>query len=164
MKLLISFIFFQSFITMPNNTVGTVRKNNMVVQWLFEKENICFKMEAPTKGWVAIGFNTKETLTGTNLIMGAVENDFYRVDDRYIIGPGNHKNTLEIGGKEAVSSIHGNEQNGTTSIFFTVPINAIDKYHQDLTKGKTIYLLMAYSMVDDFEHHSIMRTTIKITL
>ena len=52
----------------PQDSMKEVRKNNMRVSWKLEKEYIQFEMEAPTNGWVAIGFNETTSLAGTYLL------------------------------------------------------------------------------------------------
>jgi hypothetical protein len=138
--------------------------NGMTFQWRFSKDHLQCKATAPTDGWVAIGFNTKNELSGTNLIMGAVEQDYITIDDRFIVKPGDHKSIIELGGSEAVAQRRGKEENGKTSISFSIPLSVNDKFHHNLIEGKEYYVLMAFSQEDDFQHHSIMRTTIKIKL
>jgi hypothetical protein len=138
--------------------------NGMTFQWRFDKDHLQCKAVAPTNGWVAIGFNTKNELSGTNLIMGAVEQDSVTIDDRFIIKPGDHKRITDLGGSEALVHRSGKEEDSATTIFFSIPLSVNDKFHHDLYEGKEYYLLMAFSQEDDFQHHSIMRTTIKIKL
>lgn len=138
--------------------------NGMTFQWAFDKDNLHCKAIAPTTGWVAIGFNTKDELSGTNLIMGAVEQDFVTIDDRFIVKPGSHKSITELGGSEALTLRAGDEVGDNTTISFSIPLSVNDKFHHDLHEGKEYYILMAFSQEDDFQHHSIMRTTIKIKL
>jgi hypothetical protein len=138
--------------------------NGMIFQWAFDKDNLHCKATAPTTGWVAIGFNTKDELSGTNLIMGAVEQDFVTIDDRFIIRPGNHKSITELGGSEALTQRTGSEFGNHTTISFSIPLSVNDKFHHELREGEEYYVLMAFSQEDDFQHHSMTRTTVKIKL
>jgi hypothetical protein len=142
----------------------TTTVNGMTFQWRFDKDHLQCRATAPTKGWVAIGFHTKDELRGTNLIMGAVEQGYVTIDDRFIVKPGDHQSIIELGGSEAVVQRTGKEENGTTSISFSIPVSVNDKFHHNLVEGKEYYVLMAFSQEDDFQHHSIMRTTIKLKL
>lgn len=121
-------------------------------------------MSAPTAGWLAVGFNTRNELAGTNLIMGAVEEEFYRVDDRYILKPGDHRPMTSVGAQDQILHRHGLEEGGCTTITFSIPLYSSDNYHLNLKEGRPYFVLMAYSLEDDFEHHSVMRTQIKINL
>lgn len=158
-------ILYGVMLTLPANySQGEIEKNGMTVKWEIKYERIYFEMEAPTDGWVAIGFNEKEGLVGTNLIMGAVKENRLTMTDNFIVGFGDHRPIENLGGSNQLSDKKGKEQGEQTNICFSLPIKAADKFHVDLDKGKTIHLLIAYSTSDDFDHHSIMRTSAKITL
>lgn len=141
-----------------------VEKNGMTVRWTIQRNCLHFEVTAPTRGWVAVGLNTEDQLQGTNLIMGAVEEEFYRIDDRYIVAPGDHRSMTELGAIEQTCNRYGKEDEIHTVIKFSISAVAVDRYHKTLVAGKPYFLLMAYSLEDDFNHHSIMRTTTKINL
>ena len=122
------------------------------------------KMNAPTDGWVAIGFNTQDQLAGTNLIMGCVKSGKTIVEDRHTVRPGHYPTVVELGGTSAVSETSGLENDHYTTISFTIPLKAVDQYHHDLEPGNEYTVLMAYSREDDFLHHSIMRTSVQLKL
>lgn len=138
--------------------------NGMIFQWQFDEHFVHVKLSAPTTGWIAIGFNTQNELQGTNLVMGAIEHDFVNIEDRFILKPGLHKSILELGGSDALIHRGGVEQNGISTIWFSMPLSVNDKFHHDLLDGKVYWVLLAYSQENDFQHHSIMRTSIKIKL
>jgi hypothetical protein len=164
----------------PPNTVAAMKSissGGMTVQWRVEGAMLHCQMSAPTQGWLAIGFNTRDQLMNTNLIMGCVQRgaqqskgqDVVRVSDRFIVAPGLHKSISELNGTEEISNVHGMESlvdgRTQTTISFSMPLHAHDtKHHQILAEGQQYTLLMAYSMEDDFQHHSTMRTSVPITL
>lgn len=152
------------FLPLGEHPKKTVQQNGMEVSWWIQNKRIYFEMKAPTKGWVAIGLHTKNQLQGTNLIMGAMENNVLKLEDHYIEAIGKHQETTKLGGKNALLDAKGESTKTATTIAFSLPLKAPDAFHQDLKEGKTYYLLMAYSAEDDFQHHSRMRTTISITL
>lgn len=141
-----------------------IERSGMTFQWMIEGANMRCKVMAPTLGWIAIGFNSHSGLTGTNLLMGAVEQEFFRIDDRYIVAPEDHKSMIQMGEEDQVTLINGIERNGITTIEFLIPLQPKDKLHQQLIEGREYHLLMAFSAEDDFDHHSIMRTSTKIKL
>lgn len=144
------------------NPVKKIEKNGMKICWQFNGDKVDFEVFAPTKGWLAIGFNEKSNLVGNNLIMGSVENGKVRVSDRYIVGFGNHQTVESLGGVNHLSDIEGEENKEETTIRFSVLKDALDEFHYDLLKDKEFHLLIAYSQEDDFLHHSIMRTSVEI--
>ncbi len=151
--------------TTVNQTHSTsVRAGSMTASWNVNKNQISFIIKAPTNGWVAMGINDKEQLSGTNLIMGASEHGFYKLEDQYIVGIGNHQSILKLGGNEAILYRNVQENNGQTILQVTIPLESTDSFHHNLQQGKSYYLLLAWSVSDDFGHHSRYRTFKKITL
>ena len=141
-----------------------ISKNNMKVKWKIEKELICFEMEAPCDGWVAIGFNETSSLTGTYLLMGRVRNGKTEVVEHYTDKPGNYKSIDQYGVASQITIISGTETANFTRLKFSIPVEAASKYHKNLLSDTKWTLLMAYSLDDDFQHHSIMRTSVDIKL
>lgn len=142
----------------------SVEQRGMEVRWRFLENQIELEMVAPTTGWVAIGFNHRSGLTGTNLIMGSVVGDETILSDQYVALPGDHRPISEIGGESWLQVEEAEETASRTRIRFFLPHNQSDKWHPALAPGQKIYLLMAFSREDDFAHHSIMRTEITIEL
>ncbi len=161
MILALTFILLQ-IVTPTNNSIT---KNGMTVEWTFKDENqINFKLTSPSNGWVAIGLNTKKQLVGSNLIMVGVSEKHEVISDRYIISIGNHQSIEDLGGKASTQLLSAKNDNGGTTVEFTLSTKATDAYHLNLEKGKKIHLIMAYSHDDDFMHHSAMRTSLEIIL
>jgi hypothetical protein len=144
--------------------LDSIEVNGMTFSWAFDRGLLQCEASAPTAGWVAVGFNTKNELKGTNLIMGAIEQEFLNMEDQYIVKPGDHRSVIRLGGSEAVTKRGGKEENGITTISFSLPQLSSDKLHHQLIQGIEYYVLLAFSQEDDFQHHSIMRTTIKLKL
>ncbi|MDN5214777.1 DOMON domain-containing protein [Fulvivirgaceae bacterium BMA12] len=142
----------------------TITKNNMTVSWEYKNDRIHFAMKAPAEGWVAIGFNTEENITGTYLLMGNVIAGVPDVIEYYTINPGNYRPVTALGGKSGVDHVAGEEYNGNTSLKFSLPLRSKTGYGRLLTEGTSYVMVLAYSLEDDFQHHSIMRTSIKIKL
>ncbi len=136
----------------------------MTVSWQIEGDVIHITASAPTTGWLAVGFNTEDTIVGANLIMGAVVDAAVHVEDRYVVAAGDPRAVTELGGISAVDAPAGSESQGQTTISFRMPTQAVDAYHLALHQGSTLYLIAAYSVDDDFAHHSRMRRHVEVTL
>ncbi len=136
----------------------------MEVKWAFVDEQILFEMSAPTNGWIAIGFNESNELAGTYLLMGAVRKGRPVVEEHYTLAPGDYPSFKELGEPAGILSKDGNEIEGVTMIRFSLSQKSFYQYSKKLTPGSKYNMLMAYSQEDDFEHHSIMRTSILIQL
>ncbi len=146
------------------DTQQEVTRNGMKVLWQIIGDSLYVKMSAPTQGWVAIGFHTKPGLAGTQLIMASVSGAEVTLSDRFILAPGDHRAITELGGQSALRLISGKETRDSTDIAFMLPLAAVDQWHHDLIIGQSYHMLMAFSREDDFLHHSMMRTSIVISL
>ncbi len=147
-----------------DSTYKKIEKNNMVVSWYFTIDSCFFEMSAPNTGWVAIGFNEYDDITGTYLVMGAVNKATTVVVEYLTSGPGNYAPLSELGIANAVDNVSGLETSSNSTIAFSLPRKPYTKYQKNIEPGKTYYLIMAYSEEDDFKHHSMMRTMQKIIL
>ncbi|MFK7969092.1 MAG: DOMON domain-containing protein [Bacteroidia bacterium] len=144
--------------------MSSITKNDMTVRWEQQGEFLRFELEAPTQGWLAIGFNPKDQLAHTQLIMACVEQGKPKVEDFWVLAPGDYRPVSSLQGKAATTQVEGKESTRGTTMSFYVPIQAVDRYHYDLHGHTSFNLLMAYSQSDDFMHHSIMRTSVTVSL
>ncbi|UII76836.1 DOMON domain-containing protein [Flagellimonas sp. HMM57] len=156
--------FLSDYCVLAQNQKRHVKVEQMTISWEFEKDNILFTASAPDDGWVALGFNTEDDIVGSNLIMVNVKNNGAKAEDFYVVSAGNPKLVTLLGSESQIIEKSGFEIDGKTTVKFTLPVKAFDKYHQNLKKGDTIWLICAYSMEDEFDHHSRMRKHIKVTL
>lgn len=138
--------------------------NGMTVNWQHCSDSIQIEMSAPTGGWLCIGFNEKDEITHANLFMGCVRDNKVELVEHYVISPGNYKPIRDLGILDRVRIIEGAEKDGVTTIRFTIHLNTNNSHQKDLSIGTALSLIMAYSMEDDFQHHSIMRTSTQIQL
>ncbi|MFK7849256.1 MAG: DOMON domain-containing protein, partial [Rhodothermales bacterium] len=141
-----------------------IEVKGMKFAWGFDEDKLTCKLSAPASGWLAVGFNTEKGLAGTNLVMAAVEKGRPEISDRYILGAGDHRDVVSLGGTPAATLLEGQETATHTSVHFEINLAASDQWHHVLEEGSTIHLLLAYSQEDDFQHHSVMREHLEITL
>ena len=141
-----------------------VKKNSMTVQWYYANDRIHLEMEAPTNGWVAIGFHEEASLADAYLIMGAVNEGRVVVEEHYTHQPGSYQSIQSLNGTNWIEMPDGDETNQKTRVAFSLPLRAPDQYRKSLQPGQTYHFTLAYSREDDFQHHSMMRTSLCITL
>lgn len=134
-------------------------KQQMQVRWRASEGQVHFELTAPVTGWVAIGLNTSDELKGTYLIMTRVVEGQAEVVEHKVISPGVYRPFHELGTDTMVSNIQGGERQGTTTISFSLPEINVSPLALPMQQGLSYTLLMAYSISDDFQHHSIMRTS-----
>ncbi len=146
------------------NTDKQVTKHGMSVSWALESGALIIEMSAPTTGWVTVGFNDNSGTNKAYLLMGNVVNGKLSVEEHYTLNPGNYKSFKSLSTKANVSLISGEETDGTTTLKYSISFDPKHKYQKQLKAGDSLYLLMAYSRADDFQHHSMWRKSIQITL
>ncbi|WP_420321850.1 DOMON domain-containing protein [Flagellimonas sp.] len=141
-----------------------ISKLGMNIKWHHGNQRIHFTLNAPTRGWLAIGFNESKELSGTYLLMGNVIGEETNVVEHYTQNPGNYSPISELGGFSQVKDIQGMENEFGSTISFSLPIKPTGKLKKQLKPGSNYSLLIAYSQEDDFQHHSIKRTAVPIVL
>lgn len=148
--------------SVPNE--NRIEQNGMIVDWSHEGDRIRFEMEAPTTGWVTIGLNEKAGLPGSYLLMGRIVSGKGEVVEHYTLTPGDYQPLSTLGAEIAVEAVSGQEGQGRSRIQFSLPIAPGNSYAKELKAGAVYTMHMAYSREDDFQHHSMMRTAVKIKL
>jgi len=164
MKILLLITFIQILQLTMSNKSKSITKNGMTVKWEINENMINFEVSAPTKGWVAIGFNESEKITGAYLLMGRVNNVASEVIEHYTLRPGNYQPITNFGIPSQVKNVKGHESETSTFLNFTIPINKISNYHKNLNENSSWNMIIAFSAEDDFQHHSMMRTNVPIIL
>lgn len=157
-------ILFHTTCSTHSQEPKMITKNGITVSWYFVDTNIHFEMSAPTSGWVTIGFNELRGTKNAYLLMGHVVNGKANVVEHFTQSPGNYNSIEQLGGTLQVQNVSGQETNGTTTIEFTLPIGQSTTYQKELIEGKKYHVILAYSVDDDFQHHSIVRTSKAIQL
>jgi hypothetical protein len=133
------------------------------LQWLIRNDQLHACIEAQTRGWVAVGFNTKPMLDGARLVMGRVVNG--RVEAQvHIAKPPHHIHRLTPQGAERVSNVIGTHENSKTRICFNIPLAAVDAEDVALREGLNTHIVLAWSHESDFNHHSAVRSAVQAKL
>lgn len=142
-------------------------KDKVVFRWKVEGVNLLVDVTAPTTGWVGVGFDPSFWMKDANLIIGYVKNNQAFIEDDFGTDNTAHQHDTNLGGQDNILSKDGQEQNGTTELRFTIPLNSGDKYDKVLEPGKEYTVLVAYGAndVDDMmTHHAYRNNTLKIKL
>lgn len=164
MKNILSVILFLSlpfllfFVSPPQNEI---RLGAMTCKYQLSEDSIEFELHAPTTGWLAIGFNNENNIVGSDLLQFSVQSGNVVFQDQFVLGPQIHPTDLTQGGACNIDLIEGVEQNGATRIRFKIPLDSGDRFDYTHIPGEPLWVILAYSAVDDFEHHSLMRKHLK---
>lgn len=159
-------ILLLPFLLVSMNGVNSksLKTEGFHLEWTHVDGKVQFNLTAPTTGWVAVGFTETGDLMGSNLIQGHVVDGKPFVQDQFITGFGEHPPVEALAVKSCISQTGGKQENGQTTISFSILKEKGDKLHCDLQEGKQINVWLAYSVSDDFDHHSRKRVLKTITL
>ncbi len=150
--------------TILSGTPKTLEAEEFLLRWEHEEDKVNFSLFAPTDGWVAIGFTENEDIVDSNLIMVRVEDHKAYGEDQYIVGFGKHPEVTSLGVPSRISDVSGHENSDGTTISFSITKQQMDSYHFDLSEGNEINVWLAWSVSDDFDHHSRKRILRRIEL
>ena len=101
---------------------------NMKFLWTVDGDQIHIKLSGKTTSWVGIGFNPEKAMSGANIIIGAVKNGKFKVEDHFADRKTAHTKDEKLGGVNNVLNPYGVEVDGITTVSFTFPLDTGDKY------------------------------------
>ena len=140
-----------------------VAAGGMAFTWSIVGEHLVGRLEAPTTGWVAVGFNDEPALAGSRLVMSAVV-DGALVIEEHVAQPPGHPTREALGGRSGLVTAAGQERDGRTTVDLILHLDPGDGLTPALARGQAIHLTLAWSHEDDFGHHSAMRTAVDVRL
>lgn len=138
----------------------------MTLQWKVNETNVEIKLSAPTRGWVAVGFDPSSMMKDANFIIGYVQGQDAFISDHFGNGSFSHASDSELGGSDDLVDKHGTESAGSTQISFIMPLNSGDSYDRVLEPGQTYKVILAYGPdgADDFTTKHAAKIAVNITL
>lgn len=122
----------------------TLEAKDMKVFWKVDGDQIHVKLTAPTEGWVAIGFDPEKAMQGANIIIGAVKKGKVKIEDHYGDRKRGHSPDEKLGGKNNVLNPEGMEEDGVTTISFSLALEAGDKWDKSIDPAKPSRIMVAY--------------------
>ncbi len=114
-------------------------------------------LEAPTNGWVGVGFNHKNSIVESDLLLFNIVQGKPSGTDLYVKSFGNPVRDIDNGGKNNIHLVGGTESDSSTKVVFSIPMDSKDANDFIHVPGKKAWLILAYSVDDDFGHHSRVR-------
>jgi hypothetical protein len=139
----------------------TIRLGNMDCTYEIKKDRLQIILSAPTEGWLAVGFNNQNSIKGADLLMFCVKGDEVIFEDQFVHAAGKHPEDSLCGGESNIRMESAAEESGRTIVEFSIPLSSGDKFGFVHQTGQDFWLILTYSVSDDFDHHSIMRKHIK---
>lgn len=139
----------------------TIRLGKMDCIYELKNGQLQITLSAPTEGWLAVGFNNQNSIEGADLLMFCVKGTEVIFEDQFVHAVGKYPEDRLCGGESNIRMESAAEEPGRTVVKFSVPLNSGDKLDFVHQVGQDFWLILAYSVSDDFDHHSIMRKHIK---
>lgn len=139
-----------------------VTLNDMTWTCTKEGDYLVMELRAPTQGWVAVGFNQKNNIVHSDLLMFHVANGKTESMDMYVKGFGNPQTDISLGGQHNIEVLDFEETGKETYIQFRRLWKGKDSNDFQLKNGESFWLVLAYSTHDEFDHHSRFRKHQKV--
>lgn len=141
--------FFMVLLVMSGNARAseydhTLDIEQMQMSWRIDKDKIHVRLSAETTGWVAIGFDPEKAMQGANIIIGAVKKGKVRIEDHYGDRKRGHKSDKKLGSTSHVLNPEGMEENGVTTISFTLSLDAQDEWDKPIDPSAVSRIMLAY--------------------
>ena len=142
-----------------------IKVKNMQFFWTIDGDQIHVKLTAKTTGWVGIGFDPEKAMQGANIIIGAVKEGKFKVEDHYGDKKRAHQSDVKLGGKNDVLNPAGSEADGVTTISFTLPLALDEKWDKPINVSGPMKIMLAYgSGRDSFKTRHPYRTVLEVNL
>jgi hypothetical protein len=126
------------------------KQTEIAFDWEATESDLIVTLQAPTKGWIAVGFPSTKTMKDANFIIGFVKNNKVYLRDDYATGFDDHESDLTLGGIDNVKLIKGSEKRGITRISFSIPLISGDQFDPDIEMNTQTAVFLAYGSHDDF--------------
>lgn len=149
---------------MPADGTQHVALGDMEFGWRHEAGRLHGNLSAPGTGWLAVGFNDARRLDGTRFVIAAVAEAPPRAEVHIALPPDHRTVEALTGSPSGLSDLAGRFEGGRSILTFSLPHRTNDRYSRDLSPGRTTHLMLAWSQVPDFDHHSAWRGHIDVIL
>lgn len=136
------------------------------VQWKIDGDMISLQISAATTGWIAVGFDPSKQMADANIVIGYVADGQVFLRDDYGVGNVKHGADVDNGGTDNLSDVTGSEENGVTTIRFSMPLDSGDPLDRALSAGSTHKILASHGPdgADDFGTYHASRGSVETEL
>ncbi len=129
---------------LEDNGFKRVEQDGFIFRWRIVDDKIEINIQAPTQGWVGIGFNPDSKMEDADYIIGYVKNGEVTLSDDYGATSISHRRDDRGGGENNLTLIAGSEVNGSTSLTVRKPLDSGDNRDQPMSAGEIVDVLFAW--------------------
>ncbi|NLI99382.1 PKD domain-containing protein [bacterium] len=155
-----------SYITVGELGYEKVEASGITLEWRVDGTNLDIRLFAPTRGWVAVGFDPTTSMKDANFIIGYVQGSDVFISDQYGNSNFSHEPDADAQGSNNITSKQGQETGTGTRISFTIPLDSGDPRDRALVAGQTYKVLLAYGPdnADEFTTKHATKTSVNIKI
>lgn len=178
-QLSLSFPFILTTTSSKAMATNQITTDGVFFSWHHRQNRLFGNLRAPTKGWIAVGFNDMPKLEGTYFVIAHVQQDRMNVAE-HIAQPPRHTNVRQLGRLPQIDDLQGTyhsghpkdrelgrelgQKLGISWLSFSLPHHFPNGQVPTLSPGHNTHLMLAWSHEADFNHHSAWRRHFDITL
>ncbi len=140
-----------------------VSLGGMQLKYVLKDEYVEIELTAPTTGWLGVGFNSRNDIVGSDLLLFHVVEDEAEALDMYVVTAGNPQLDTRLGGSHNIEILDYEETPVSSKVRFKRPLFGDPRYDYKHQLGDEFWLILAYSTHDEFAHHSRMRQHVRFS-
>lgn len=126
---------------------------------------VIFTLEAPTKGWIAIGWGATSKMKDADYLIGYVTNGNVGVlEDHFGVSVIGHRRDRELGGTDDFRLIDAREKDGVTRMVFARLMSVKDSFDVPIVLDKPLDIILAYGNFDNTTSKHVVVSRVKITI
>lgn len=142
---------------------NNVEADGMCVRWRYVQTLLQIELAAPTEGWVAVGFHDRNVIVGAELFMAAVQNGSGVAEHHHVLAAGAHPRVESAGRRSALVEYQvRQDRRGHIIAGFMIDHTTIPRLN--LSQNSEVWLILAYSVAPEFDHHSRVRRHVRVRL
>jgi hypothetical protein len=152
----------QTSIDNSSTAEKTIQVKDFTFVYKVDGPNLVASVSCPTSGWVAVGFNPSKIMKDANLIMGYADPEGPVIVDQFGSDTYKHQPDTSIGGRNDIIDANCVEENGMTTLSFTIPLSSGDSKDVVLQKNSKTKVIFAAGKEKDLKkkHYKTARTEI----
>jgi hypothetical protein len=116
------------------------------LKWKLEDDTLKIRLASSYKGYMALGMNTKPTMTGADLVVAAIDSKGkISVEDHFCKKGKTHTKDTELGGTSRIIRKSAKSKKGWTAVDIVLKASSDDANDVSIKPGNTYYFLVAAS-------------------
>lgn len=134
--------------------------DGMQARWRVHGEELVIELAADTTGWMVVGFNDRDHIVGADLVLVRVVGGKAELHDHHVVAAGDHRpDPTPSAGRRILDHA---QSSGQTRARLALPLASSDPHDHRLTGPGERWMILAWSVSPDLDHHSRVRRHIRL--